>query len=85
MRKMLSVAGLVAVLGFAVVAPVGTADAGAVPADAAIVKQSAAASSSLQQVQFAGRRTRHGVIKCYRTLVVGPYRCHHFYRPFSTW
>jgi hypothetical protein len=76
---------LVAVLGFAVVAPVGIADAGAIPADAAIVKQSAAAGSLLQQAQFAGRRTRHGVIKCYRTLVVGPYRCHHFYRPFSTW
>jgi hypothetical protein len=85
MRKMLSVAGLAAALGFAVVAPIGLADAGAVPADAAMVKQSAAAASPLLQAQFAGRRTRHGVVKCYRTLVVGPYRCHHFYRPFSTW
>jgi hypothetical protein len=85
MRKMLSVAGLAAALGFAVVGQVGVADAGAVPADATIVKQSADAASPLQQAQFAGRRTRHGVVKCYRTLVVGPYRCHHFYRPFSTW
>jgi hypothetical protein len=84
MRVTLSVAGLAAALGLAGVGVIGVAHAGAIPADAAAVKQAAAAASPLQQAQFAGRHTRHGVVKCYRTLVVGPYRCHYFHRPFST-
>jgi hypothetical protein len=84
MRKTLSVASLAAALGLAGVGVVGVADAGAVPAAATAVQQAAAAASPLRQVQFAGRHTRHGVVKCYRTLVVGPYRCHYFHRPFST-
>jgi hypothetical protein len=31
------------------------------------------------QAQYDERKTRNGVVKCYRTLVVGRYRCHHFY------
>jgi hypothetical protein len=27
----------------------------------------------------AERKARNGVVKCYRTMVVGRYRCHHFY------
>jgi hypothetical protein len=84
MRKMLSVAGMGAALALAGVGLAGVASAGAIPVDAA-VKQVAAAASPLQQAQFAGRRARHGVVKCYRTLVVGPYRCHYFQRPFSTY
>ena len=38
-----------------------------------------AAASPLQQAQYAERRTRHGVVKCYREFVIGPYRCNHFW------
>jgi len=36
----------------------------------------------VQQAQYAERRTRNGVVKCYRDFVVGPYRCHYFRAPF---
>lgn len=52
--------------------------AGAVPAAATGVKETATTASTLQLAQFAERHTRHGVVKCYRDLVIGPYRCHHF-------
>lgn len=39
----------------------------------------AAARSGIREVQFYGRRTRHGVVKCYRTLVIGRYRCHRYW------
>ena len=52
--------------------------AGAAPAAATGVKQAATTASTLQLAQFAEHRTHHGVIKCYRDLVIGPYRCHHF-------
>ena len=80
MRKLLFAVSLAA-LGFA-----GISSAGAVPADATAVRQAAIAASPLQQT-FYGYRTRHGVVKCYRTLVVGPYRCHTFSRQFppSVW
>lgn len=77
MRRLLCAAGLVAAAGL-----VGVSSAGAVPADAAAVQQTATAASPLQQAQFYGHRARHGVVKCYRTLVVGPYRCHYFRRPW---
>jgi hypothetical protein len=77
MRKLLFAVSRVAALGL-----IGVSAAGAVPADATAVRQAAIAASPLQPAQFAGRRARHGVVKCYRTLVVGPYRCHYFYRPF---
>jgi hypothetical protein len=73
MRKMLFVTSFAATLGL-----VGVSGAGAVPGDVAAVKQAATAASPLQQAQYAERRTRHGVVKCYRDLVVGPYRCHYF-------
>jgi hypothetical protein len=55
--------------------------ASAVPADAAAVKEAATAASSLQQAQYSERRTRRGVVKCYRDLVIGPYRCHYYRDP----
>jgi hypothetical protein len=76
MRKMLLVTGFAAALGL-----VGVSGAGAVPADITAVKQAATAASPLRQAQYAERRTRHGVVKCYRDLVVGPYRCHYFRDP----
>ena len=76
MRKLLLFAVSLAALGL-----VGVSGAGAVPADATAVQQTAIAASSLR-LAFVGHPTRHGVVKCYRTLVVGPYRCHYFRRPW---
>jgi hypothetical protein len=55
--------------------------AGAAPANAPALKEAATAASAIQQVQYAERRTRRGVVKCYRDFVVGPYRCHYFRNP----
>jgi hypothetical protein len=54
----------------------------AVPADAAAVKRTATANdvSTVREVQFYARPTRHGVVKCYRQFVVGRPVCRHFYR-----
>jgi hypothetical protein len=38
-------------------------------------------AAPLQQAQYVERRTRRGVVKCYRDLVVGPYRCHYYRDP----
>jgi hypothetical protein len=54
-------------------------DAGAVPANAAAIPTAAMGAPAVDQVQYAERRTRRGVVKCYRDLVIGPYRCHHYY------
>ena len=76
MRKILFVTWFAAALGM-----VGGSGAGAVPADPAAMKQALTAASPLRQVYYMERRTRHGVVKCYRTLVVGPYRCHYYRDP----
>ncbi len=52
--------------------------AGAVPANVHGVKEAATAASAVQQAQYYERRTRHGIIKCYRALVFGPYTCHRY-------
>ena len=31
------------------------------------------------QAQYEERKARNGVVKCYRTLLIGHYRCHRFY------
>ncbi len=73
MRKTLLALSLVAGAGLAC-----SQSAGAVPMSAAAVKETAAAASPVQQAQYTERRTRHGMVKCYRDLVIGPYRCHYF-------
>jgi hypothetical protein len=74
MRKVLIPFGLAAGLMTCL-----AANAGAVPVGAAGVKEAATASSAIQQAQYAEHRTRRGhVVKCYRELVIGPYRCHWF-------
>jgi len=55
--------------------------AGAVPVSATAVRNGASATSSLQLAQYAERRTRHGIVKCYRDLLIGPYRCHYYPSP----
>jgi hypothetical protein len=74
MEKILATFSLAVGIGIA-----ACQDAGAVPGGGMNLNQVATAASSVQQAQFVGRRTRHGVVKCYRELVVGPYRCHHFW------
>jgi len=54
--------------------------AAAVPADAGAMGRAATAISTMQEVQFYARPTRHGIIKCYREFVVGRPVCRHFYR-----
>jgi len=56
--------------------------AGAMPIDVAEVKEAVAANSAMHPAQYYERRTRHGVVKCYRDLVVGPYHCHRYRAPF---
>jgi hypothetical protein len=56
-------------------------DAGAIPADASSLREAATAGSTIERAQYIERRTRHGIVKCYRDLVIGPYRCHHYYGP----
>jgi hypothetical protein len=55
---------------------IGCQGAGAIPA----ALTATAAGPSLQPIQYRARRTRHGFVKCYRELLVGPYRCHHYRR-----
>jgi hypothetical protein len=71
---------LLVVLSFAAAVLVAySQSAVAAPTNGAAVKAAAAAASPLQQAQYSERRTRHGVVKCYREFVIGPYRCHHFW------
>jgi hypothetical protein len=53
----------------------------AAAANGAVIEAAAAAVSPLQQVQYDERHTRHGIVKCYRDFVIGPYRCHHYRNP----
>jgi len=73
MRRLLFVLSFVAGTGLAC-----GQSAIAAPADAEAMKRAAVTRSLLQQAQYAERHTRHGIVKCYRTLVIDPYRCHHF-------
>jgi hypothetical protein len=75
MQKTLLALSLAAGIGL-----VCSQSAGAVPASAPAL-QEAAATSTIQQVQYAERHTRRGMVKCYRDLVIGPYRCHYFRNP----
>jgi hypothetical protein len=72
-------------LALALAAGVGLAfcqSAGAAPANGPAVQDAAITISPVQPAQYAERRARHGIVKCYRTLVIGPYRCHYFPGPF---
>jgi hypothetical protein len=73
MRKSLVVLSFAAGLGLAC-----SQNAIAAPADATALKQAAMAASPIEKAQYEERHTRHGMVKCYRDLVIGPYRCHHF-------
>jgi hypothetical protein len=53
----------------------------AAPVSGMAVRDAATVISPLQQAQYAERKTRHGIVKCYRDLVIGPYRCHYYRGP----
>jgi hypothetical protein len=76
MRKLLTAFVIATGVGF-----VCCQSAGASPAAATAVKETATAASPVQQVQYREGYTRRGVVKCYRFLVFGHYRCH-YYRDF---
>jgi hypothetical protein len=76
MHKTLLALGFVAGLGLAF-----SQGANAAPANASALKQAAATTATIQQAQYDEHRTRHGMVKCYRDFVVGPYRCHHYRNP----
>ena len=50
--------------------------AGSVAIDAMAINEVASTVSAVQQVRYH----RHYIVKCYYELVVGPYRCHRYYR-----
>jgi uncharacterized membrane protein len=46
--------------------------------NAAAIQQSATTTSSVEPAQYAERHTRHGIVKCYRSFVIGRYACHYY-------
>lgn len=52
----------------------------AVPGATNAMNTAVIATSPLHQVQYREYRTRHHIVKCYRDLIIGPYRCHYYHR-----
>jgi hypothetical protein len=50
----------------------------AMPADVAGVNAAATSASTVQKAHY-WHHHRHGYVKCYYELVVGPYVCHHYH------
>jgi hypothetical protein len=71
MRTMLAALSLAAGLGV-----IAGQSAVALPAAPEAIHQAATAASSVEQAQYAERRGRGTVTKCYREFVVGNYACH---------
>ncbi|HUI21574.1 MAG TPA: hypothetical protein VLZ74_11100 [Methylocella sp.] len=71
MRVVVAALCFVSVIYFA-----GYQSAGAVPVEAAAINETASTVMPTEQVRYH----RHYIVKCYHELVVGPYRCHRYYR-----
>jgi hypothetical protein len=71
MRTMLTALSLAAGLGF-----IACQSAAALPVAAEAIQQAAMAASNVEQAQYAERRGRGTITKCYRDFVVGNYACH---------
>ncbi len=54
-------------------------NASALPANAGALAQSASAARPVEQAQYYVRRTRRGLVKCYREFVIGRYVCRRVY------
>jgi len=52
----------------------------AAPAAPNAMQNAAGAASAMQLAQYREYRSRHHVVKCYRDLIFGPYRCHYYRR-----
>jgi hypothetical protein len=68
---MLAALGFAAGLGF-----IACQSAVALPVDAGAIQQAAAAATTVQPAQYAERRGRGSITKCYRDFVIGNYSCH---------
>jgi hypothetical protein len=55
--------------------------AAALPVAAGAIEQAAAAATTVQQAQYAERRGKGTITKCYREFVVGNYVC----RTYRAW
>jgi hypothetical protein len=73
MQMKLAAFGLAAGIGLAC-----CQGASALPAAGTAIRQAAMAASPVQQAQYRERHARHGIVKCYRELVFGRYRCHYY-------
>jgi hypothetical protein len=54
--------------------------AGAAPAAATAIQEDALAAWPVQRARYQGGGSRQSVVKCYRFLIVGRYRCHYYRR-----
>jgi outer membrane lipoprotein-sorting protein len=54
--------------------------AGSAPVAATAIQEAALAASPVQQTRYQESASRHSVVKCYRFLIVGRYRCHYYRR-----
>ena len=73
MRTLLAALVIAAGAGF-----VSGQNAGASPVAATAIKAPTSAASPVQQAQYQEGYTRRGLVKCYRFLVIGEYRCHYY-------
>jgi hypothetical protein len=68
-----TLAALAFAAGFGVIA---CQSAAALPVAAGAIGQAATAATTVQPAQYAERRGKGTVTKCYRDFVVGNYACH---------
>ncbi len=73
MRQILAALSFAAAIGL-----VCCQTAGAFPIDGTSVKEAATGAGTMQQAQYAERRHRRHITKCYREFVVGRYDCHRY-------
>jgi len=71
MRTTLTALSLAAGLGV-----IACQSAAALPVAPEAIQQAATAASNVEQAQYAERRGRGTLTKCYREFVVGNYACH---------
>jgi hypothetical protein len=76
MRTTLAALAFAATLGF-----IACQSAAALPIAASAIQEAVTAAATVQQAQYAERRGKGTITKCYREFVVGTYACH----TYRTW
>jgi len=71
MRTMITALSFAAGLGV-----IACQSAAALPVAPEAIQQAATAASNVEQAQYAERRRRGTITKCYREFVIGNYACH---------